>query len=132
MRSEEDTQGAHLQEKVLWTGCPKQGILFSLRDLFRIPLGIFNAAITILVVYSLLTHDYQILVSCIVYVILGYAYVLGRLLPERKRRAETQYEITSDRIIVRRRPNFFADAVTSYSLNTVSYTHLTLPTNREV
>lgn len=126
MNSEDSTLGAQGQEKVLWTGRPKQGILFSLRDLFRIPLAIGNAAIIILVMYSLLTHDYQILFSCIVYVLFGYAYVFGGLVTDRKRRTETKYEITSDRVIVRRRPNFFADAMTSFSLNTltnVSSTH---------
>ncbi|MDP4242420.1 MAG: hypothetical protein Q8921_06745 [Bacteroidota bacterium] len=78
---------------------------------------LFNAATIIFVAYSLLTRDHQILMYCLVYGIIGYGFIFGRLVPDRNRRAGTRYEITNEHVIVRRPPNFFADAVTSFSFS---------------
>ncbi len=99
-----------LEEKLLWAGKPKQGIVFQKGDIFMIPFSLLWGGMILLI---------EILLSFLLFfggkgiegiifahlfllpfVIIGLHMIFGRFITDLKRRANTFYGLTDQRAII--------------------------------
>jgi hypothetical protein len=102
-------------EKLLWAGQPRQGIVFRAADIFMIPFSLmwggFAIAWEVMAIYMLTAageeEEGAPLAFTIIFPLFGVPFVLaglyfifGRFIVDAKRRAKTFYGLTNQRIIV--------------------------------
>lgn len=92
----------HLQngENLLWTGKPKNGIVFRQADIFLIPFSILWCGFAVFWVIMALQAGLFALFG-IPFVIVGLFLVFGRFIIDSKQRKNTTYGLTEDRIIIK-------------------------------
>lgn len=93
-------------EKLLWTGRPQKGIKFTLRDIFFIPFSIawFGGALLwefVVAVGFRFPTNMIIGAIGIPFVLLGLYITMGRFIYDSRRRANTFYGITQERVIIK-------------------------------
>jgi hypothetical protein len=110
-------------ETLLWSGRPRQGIVFRAYDLLVIPFSLLWLAFCVLGLYNTITESPQpaaVAMGAVVLsiFILGGLYVaFGRFFVERWQRKRTVYGITSERVIMV--SHSFQTKVKSISLDTL-------------
>ncbi|MCX6182966.1 MAG: hypothetical protein NT150_13680 [Bacteroidetes bacterium] len=95
------------EEKLLWIGIPKQGILFSWFDIFLIPFSLAWGGFAIFWEYMALQivsegepfFEYIFPIVGIPFVIIGFQLMIGRFFSDKRRRANTIYALTNQRVL---------------------------------
>ena len=90
-------------EKVLWSGQPKQGIVFRTFDLFVVPFSVVWCGIAIFIFFQAARGQKAPIffdLFSFVFVLIGIYIVVGRFLTEARQRSRTFYAVTNDRVII--------------------------------
>ncbi|MEY4861046.1 MAG: hypothetical protein RL751_579 [Bacteroidota bacterium] len=89
-------------EKLIWTGQPKKGIVFRTADLFLIPFSLaWCGFATFWFVSALRSVVPFFALFCVPFVVIGLIFVFGRFVIDAKQRANTFYALTDERIIIK-------------------------------
>ncbi|MFD2584457.1 PH domain-containing protein [Pedobacter vanadiisoli] len=107
-------------EKLIWTGKPKKGILFRTTDTLLIPFSFLWAGFAIFWETSVIITDAPFFFKLwgIPFVLVGLYITLGRFFVDAKKRANTVYGITADRIIIS--TGIFSREIKSLNIRTLS------------
>lgn len=112
-------------EKLLWTGRPGTGIIFRKIDIFLIPFSLFwfgallIGMITIIITTSPNSSTpWPIFLFFIPFFLAGCFITFGRFLIDKRRRANTIYGITDNRIIIK--SGIFSKKINSFNIKTLS------------
>jgi hypothetical protein len=119
------------EERLLWSGCPRQGFFFRSSDVFMIPFSLLWGGFAIFWEVSVLAHlgghnsdgaPTAVLVVFslfgIPFVLVGFYIIFGRFIVDKKQREETVYGVTNQRIIIR--TGLFTISTKSLNLRTLS------------
>ncbi|MBL7943439.1 MAG: hypothetical protein JNM00_11760 [Flavobacteriales bacterium] len=109
----------HAHERILWTGKPRQGIVFTKADFFMIPFSVFwlGFAVTWTVIAFNAAPFFGLF--GLPFVAVGCMMAFGRFIRDRKLRAQTIYALTDSRVILFR--NGKRAELVSFDLHTLSY-----------
>ena len=90
-------------EKLVWTGRPRTGIVFRSADIFLIPFSLFFCGFAIFWFTTALTSGAPFIFAMfgIPFVVIGIIMVFGRFIIDAKQRENTYYGLTNDRIIIK-------------------------------
>lgn len=107
-------------EKLVWTGKPKQGILLRKSDIFLIPFSLFWAGFAIFWQFGVseLYTPFIFKLWGLPFVCIGLYITIGRFFLDAKKRANTTYGITNDRIIIK--SGIFSREIKSLNIRTLS------------
>jgi len=107
-------------EKLIWTGKPKAGIVFRGSDLFLIPFSLLWCGFTLFWEAKVINTGAPLLFKLwgIPFVLVGLYLTIGRFFADAKKRANTIYGITQDRIIIK--SGIFSSTVKSLNIRTLS------------
>lgn len=122
-------------EKLLWAGMPKQGIIFKGSDAFMIPFSLLWGGFAIFweVMALQITNEKAGVLDLffplfgIPFVLVGLYMIFGRFIYDSKKRAQTFYGITNQRTIII--SGLFNKHVKSINLKTMSDASLSAKTN---
>lgn len=84
-------------EKLLWTGRPKTGIVFRTADIFLIPFSLLWCGFAIFWVTMASQASIFFAMFGIPFVVIGLMLVFGRFIIDAKLRAHTYYGLTNNR-----------------------------------
>jgi len=89
-------------EKLIWSGKPKQGIIFRKNDLLIIPFSIFWLLFCFLAINTILKTQVPnfLLFVVIPFALLGLFLLFGRYILDLKRRNKIKYWLTDQRIVI--------------------------------
>lgn len=118
--STELQQHLDANEKLLWTGQPKKGIVFRTADIFLIPFSLLWCGFAIFWFTTALNSGAPFFFALfgLPFVAIGLIFVFGRFLIDAKQRDKTVYGLTSDRIIIK--SGIFRTSVKSLNIRTLS------------
>jgi hypothetical protein len=109
-------------ERLLWSGRPKQGVMFRASDAFQIPFSVLWCGFAVSWEYSVLKTDgaarFFFNVWGILFVAIGVYMVIGRFFVDAKQRANTVFGVTDERILIV--SGVFTRMVKSLNLRTLS------------
>ena len=107
-------------EQVLWSGQPRQGILFRGADALMIPFSLMWGGFAIFWELSVLLSGAPMFFALwgIPFVIIGLYLIFGRFFFEAKHRANTFYAVTNERILII--AGMFSQKVKSMNRRTLS------------
>jgi hypothetical protein len=102
-------------ERILWSGVPRQGIVFRASDLLLVPFSLFWAGFAFFWEYAALTNGAPLLFSLwgAPFVLIGLYLLIGRFLVAALLRSRTHYYLTNQRVAVV--TNLFSRTVESMS-----------------
>jgi hypothetical protein len=100
--NEEIRSQLSLNEKILWSGQPKQGLTLRRSDLFAIPFSLCWCGFAIFWELAVLETDDSVFFKLwgIPFVLIGLYMVAGRFFYDAKQRSHSFYLVTSQRIII--------------------------------
>ena len=103
-------------EKILWSGKPKDGVFFKASDALMIPFSLMWGGFAIFWEMSVITTDAPIFFKLwgIPFVLVGLYIIFGRFLFEKKERGKTFYAVTDSRVLIK--SGLFNTKLTSLSL----------------
>lgn len=106
-------------EKLLWTGRPKKGILFRLSDVFFIPFSILWCGFAIFWETSVLSTNAPFFFKLwgIPFVCAGLYITVGRFFYDKLNRDKTIYGITNQRVIIK--SGVFNTTIESFNIKTL-------------
>jgi hypothetical protein len=106
-------------EKLIWTGRPNSGIVFRNNDLFLIPFGLIWFGFVLIAAFSVASANVPgpAVLFFIPFFIAGLYVTVGRFFIDRKRRANTIYGITDNRVIIR--SGIFSKSVNSLNIKSL-------------
>ncbi len=112
-------------EKILWSGQPKQGLIFRGSDAFMIPFSLLWGGFAFFWEYSVLTQGAPAFFALfgIPFVALGLHLIFGRFYAEAKQRKNTFYGVTSERVVIV--SGLFKQKIKSLALRSLSDVSLT-------
>ncbi len=97
--------GKHLDsdEKLIWTGLPRQGVMINSSDALMIPFSLIWGGFAFYWEYNALTMGAPLLFSFfgIPFVLIGLYMIIGRFIYDSVRRKNTIYGLTNNRIIIK-------------------------------
>ena len=107
-------------EKLIWAGKPKTGILLRSSDTFLIPFSLLWGGFSVFWETSVITTDATVFFKLwgIPFVLVGIYITIGRFFIDAKKRANTIYGITTDRIIIK--SGIFSSEIKSLNIKTLS------------
>ena len=107
-------------EKLVWTGRPKTGIVFRTADIFLIPFSLFWCGFAIFWFTSALASGAPFFFAMfgIPFVVIGLIFVFGRFIIDAKQRENTYYGVTDDRIIIK--SGIYRKSIKSLNIKTLS------------
>lgn len=108
-------------EKLLWTGKPKTGILFRSVDFFLIPFSvIWGGGVFVGFIAALVSKGTPWFLGFFLIPFLAVAcyIIFGRFLVDKKRREKTVYGITNNRIIIK--SGIFSKSIKSMTIKTIT------------
>ena len=107
-------------EKLIWTGKPRTGILLRSSDAFLIPFSLLWGGFAVFWESSVMATDAPFFFKLfgIPFVLVGFYIVIGRFFIDAKKRANTIYGITTDRIIIK--SGVFSTDIKSLNIKTLS------------
>jgi hypothetical protein len=111
-------------ERQLWTGAPRQGIMFRAADGFAIPFTLLWGGFAVFWVVSVLRTGARFFwIFGLPFVGVGLYVIFGRFVADARRRARTTYIVTSNRIVLIRGAR--TPVTTSLLLTTLSNVTMT-------
>jgi hypothetical protein len=107
-------------EKLIWTGQPKKGILFRTSDLFLIPFSLLWCGFAIFWFTTALKTGAPFIFAMfgLPFIVIGLILVFGRFFIDAKQRENTLYGLTNDRIIIK--SGVFKKSIQSLNIRTIS------------
>ena len=105
-------------EKLIWTGQPKKGIVFRTADIFLIPFSLLWCGFAIFWVIMASQGSIFFAMFGIPFVIIGLIFVFGRFIIDAKQRENTYYGLTDDRIIIK--SGVYKKTIKSLNVRTLS------------
>lgn len=107
-------------EKLVWTGRPKTGIVFRSADIFLIPFSLFFCGFAIFWFTTALISGAPFIFAMfgIPFVVIGIIMVFGRFIIDAKQRNNTYYGLTDDRIIIK--SGIYTKSIKSLNIKTLS------------
>lgn len=94
----------HLEsgESIIWTGRPRQGIIFRASDTWLVPFSLIWCGFAIFWAYSAMVSNSPLFFKLIgiSFVLMGVNFVVGRFLLDAKKRTSIYYGITNRRILI--------------------------------
>ena len=107
-------------EKLIWTGKPKTGIIFRSSDALLIPFSLLWGGFALFWETSVITTGAPFFFKLwgIPFVLVGLYITIGRFFVDAKKRANTIYGITHDRIIIK--SGIFSQDIKSLNIRTLS------------
>lgn len=89
-------------ERLLWSGQPRQGLRLRPADLFAIPFSLLWAGFACFWLYGVFAEKAPLLFKFVgtLFALCGLYLVVGRFFVDSQTRARTFYAVTSDRIII--------------------------------
>jgi hypothetical protein len=107
-------------EQLLWAGRPRQGIVFQASDFFVIPFSLLWGGFAILwqTMAILLGAPLLFVLFGTPFVLIGLYMIVGRFWFDAKRRSQTWYGVTNERVIIL--CNFWRRSLKSLDLATLS------------
>ncbi|MEO7767600.1 MAG: PH domain-containing protein [Ferruginibacter sp.] len=106
-------------EKLLWVGRPKKGIIVRSSDLFKIPFDMLFLGLFIFLGLTTLKDDSNDSGVTWIPIILAVVYCsIGRFLIDARLRKNTTYGITDNRVIIK--SGFFSRDIKSVAIGTIS------------
>ncbi len=107
-------------EKLIWTGKPKTGIVFRISDIFMIPFSFLWAGFALFWEGGTFSMDTPLFFKLwgIPFILVGAYITIGRFFIDAKKRANTVYGVTPDRIIIK--SGIFSKSVKSLNIRTLS------------
>lgn len=90
-------------EKLIWTGQPKKGIVFRTTDVFLIPFSLLWCGFAIFWFTKAITSGAPFFFAMfgIPFIVAGLVFVFGRFIIDAKQRENTFYGLTEDRIVIK-------------------------------
>ena len=118
--SEEIKAQLSSDEKVLWAGQPRQGVIVRGADAFMIPFSLMWGGFAIFWEATVLKSDAPVFFALwgIPFVLIGLYLIVGRFFFEAKQRTHTFYAVTNERILII--SGVFNRKVKSINLRTLS------------
>jgi hypothetical protein len=107
-------------ESLIWTGKPRQGILFRLSDVFLIPFSVLWCGFAFFWFFGALKSGAPLAFALfgIPFILVGLFFVFGRFWLDARNRARTFYGITDSRVIIV--SGAFSRSVKSLNIKTLS------------
>lgn len=107
-------------EKLIWTGEPKRGIVFRKADIFLIPFSLLWCGFAIFWFTTAISSGAPFVFAMfgIPFVVIGLVFVFGRFIIDAKQRENTFYGLTDDRIIIK--SGIFKKTIKSLNVRTLS------------
>ena len=106
-------------ERLLWSGAPRQGVVFQTSDVLAIPFSLLWAGFAVFWETMVLRKGlFFFALFGIPFVLVGVYITIGRLFYDSLRRSSTFYGLTSDRVIIASR--WPARSVKSFNLATLT------------
>jgi Bacterial PH domain len=120
-----------IDEELLWSGQPKQGVIFRNSDMLAIPFSLMWGGFAIFWESSVLTTNAPWFFKLwgIPFVLVGLYMIFGRFFFDAKQRSKSFYAVTSQRIIIVN--GVFNRAVKSMNLKTLADTSFFETKNNE-
>jgi len=107
-------------EKLIWTGKPRTGIMLRSSDIFLIPFSLLWGGFAVFWESSVLATDAPFFFKLwgIPFVLAGIYMIIGRFFIDAKKRENTIYGITTDRIVIK--SGVFSTDIKSLNIKTLS------------
>jgi hypothetical protein len=108
-------------ERVLWSGQPRQGVVFRGADVFLVPFSLLWCGFAVFWEWSVLQAPKAPAIFPlfgIPFVVIGLYFVIGRFFAEAKQRSRTFYAVTNERVLII--SGLLARRIKSISLRTLS------------
>jgi len=105
-------------EKLIWTGRPRTGIVFRTADIFLIPFSLLWCGFAIFWVIMASQGSIFFAMFGIPFVVIGLIFVFGRFIIDAKQREKTYYGLTDDRIIIK--SGVYKKSIKSINIKTLS------------
>jgi len=120
LTSSELQQHLDSNEKLIWSGQPKKGVIFRTADIFLIPFSLLWCGFAIFWFTTALRSGAPFIFAMfgIPFVVVGLIFVFGRFIIDAKMREKTVYGLTADRIIIK--AGIFKKSVKSLNIKTLS------------
>ena len=89
-------------EKLVWTGVPKQGLVFRTADWFLIPFSLFWTAFAVFWNWTVWSTNGPLFFKLfgLPFLIAGAYFVVGRFVLDARSRAQTSYAVTDKRVLI--------------------------------
>ena len=111
-------------EKLIWTGKPRTGIVFRSSDIYMIPFSLLWGGFALFWETTVVASGALFFMLWgIPFVLVGLYMIIGRFFVDAKKRANTVYGITADRIIIK--SGVFRRDIKSLNIRTLSDITLT-------
>lgn len=90
------------QERLLWSDCPKQGVVFRGTDIFLIPFSLLWGGFAMFWEYTVFRSEAPAFFLAFggVFVLVGLYFIFGRFLWDAASRRRTFYGLTNERVII--------------------------------
>ncbi|HEY6503577.1 MAG TPA: hypothetical protein VIZ28_06325 [Chitinophagaceae bacterium] len=105
-------------EKLIWAGQPKKGVVFRTADIFLIPFSLLWCGFAVFWVIMASKGSILFAMFGIPFVVIGLIFVFGRFIIDAKQRGSTYYGLTEDRIIIK--SGLFKKTIKSLNIRTLS------------
>jgi hypothetical protein len=89
-------------EKMLWSGVPRQGLLFRVGDAFLIPFSLLWTGFSVFWEHAAIANHAQpfFILWGVPFLLVGAYLIIGRFFLDMYQRARTYYAVTDERIII--------------------------------
>jgi hypothetical protein len=118
-------------ERLLWSGQPKQGVVFRTSDWFMTPFSLLWGGFAFFWEWQVLQSDAPAFFALwgIPFVLIGLHLIFGRFMVEARQRASTLYGVTNERVLII--SGLFSRKIKSLALRTLSDLSLSEYSNGE-
>jgi hypothetical protein len=105
-------------EKIIWSGRPKKGVVFRPADLFLIPFSLLWLGGVSFWFITAFNQSPSFSLFGIPFILIGLLFTFGRFIIDIKQRERIHYAITNDRIIIK--SGYFKSSIKSLQIKSLS------------